>query len=289
MDPILQVEHLSKTYEAFSLEDLSFELEKGYIMGFIGPNGAGKSTTIKLIMNLLHKDAGTIRLFGEDHLVRERAVKERIGFIYDQNHFYDELTIERMKRILASFYPGWDDRAFYLYLKRFGLKPESRIKTLSRGMKMKFSLATALSHQAELIIMDEPTSGLDPVFRSEILDILSEIIEDGNRSVFFSSHITQDLERAADYITFINNGRLVFSREREAILEAFTLVKGPHDLLESVLSLDTLVGFRRDRYGFSALLNEPASLHGLDPERTVIEKPDIDDIMLYTVRGASHA
>lgn len=289
MDPILQIEHLSKTYEAFSLEDLSFELERGYIMGFIGPNGAGKSTTIKLIMNLLHKDAGTIRLFGEDHLTRERAVKERIGFIYDQNHFYDELTLERMKRILASFYPKWDDRAFYTYLKRFDLKPESRIKTLSRGMKMKFSLATALSHQAELIIMDEPTSGLDPIFRSEILDILSEIIEDGNRSVFFSSHITQDLERAADYITFINDGKLVFSREREAVLEAFTLVKGPHDLLDSVLSLKALVGFRRDRYGFSALLNESGSLHGLNPERIVLERPNIDDIMLYTVRGTSHA
>lgn len=289
MQPILQVENLCKSYDGFKLDDISFSLEKGYIMGFIGPNGAGKSTTIKLMMNLIRKDSGSIRIFGEDHQKKEKSIKERIGFIYDQNHFYDELTLERMKRILAPFYPKWDDKLFHGYLKRFGLNPHKRIKDLSRGMHMKFSLAIALSHGAELILMDEPTSGLDPVFRSEVLDLLAETIENGDCSVFFSSHITQDLERAADYITFLHEGRLIFSSERDAVLEGYVLAKGPNELFEAYRSNEALVGFQRGKYGFSALLKNAGPRKMPHSEKMVLERPSLDDIMLYTVRGNSHA
>jgi ABC-2 type transport system ATP-binding protein len=288
MENILKVENLTKTYDNFKLDKLSFSLKKGFIMGFIGPNGAGKSTTIKLIMNLCQKDSGNIEIFGKDYQKYEKSIKERIGFIYDQNHYYDDLTIELMKRIIAPYYPSWNETVFRSYLKRFDLNPKKRIKELSRGMKTKFSLAVALSHGAELIIMDEPTSGLDPIFRSEILDILSEIIENGNCSVFFSSHITQDLERAADYITFINKGKLIFSKEKETILEDYALVKGPNDLLEEPYSFKGLVGFRRDKYGFSALFEKMHALDDLNREKIIIERPSIDDIMLYTVRGNSN-
>jgi len=288
MENILQVENLTKNYPDFTLSDLSFSLKKGYIMGFIGPNGSGKSTTIKLIMNLVKRDSGEILLFGQDNIVQEKSVKERIGFVYDQNHFYDELSIENMKRVIAPFYPGWQDILFYKYLKQFDLKAKSKIKTLSKGMKMKFSLAIALSHGAELIIMDEPTSGLDPIFRNEILDILSETIEHGNCSVFFSSHITQDLERSADYITFINKGKLVFSSEKESILESYSMIKGPNDLFEEIKLTQDPIGFRRDKYGFTALLQGNKFLNRLNREKILIEKPSIDDIMLYTVRGNSN-
>jgi len=289
MENVLEVKNLTKNYEGFKLDNLSFSLKKGYIMGFIGPNGAGKSTTIKLIMNLVKKDSGSIRLFGKDYQEHEKAVKERIGFIYDQNHFYDDLKMGKMKSLMSVYYPSWDDGLFYSYMKRFGLNPEKKIKELSRGMQTKFSLALALSHEPELIIMDEPTSGLDPVFRSEILDILSEVIEDGKRSVFFSSHITQDLERSADFVTFINNGKLVFSKEKHSALEDYAVIKGPNDIFDPMEKYEGLIGFRRDKYGFSALFKRENATSHFDIESTLIENPSIEDIMLYTVRGNSNA
>jgi len=225
MDYILEVNNLRKEFKNFTIDDISFKLEPGYIMGFIGPNGAGKSTTIKLIMNLLKKDGGEIKIFGKDHIKHEKEVKNRIGFVYDENYYYEDLTINSMKNIVASFYSNWDDDKFYQYIKEFDLNPKAKIKTLSKGMKMKFSLAVALSHNADLIIMDEPTSGLDPVFRREILDILYSVIQDDTKSIFFSTHITTDLEKVADYITFINKGKIVFSQAKDDILENYAIVK----------------------------------------------------------------
>ena len=175
MNYILEVENLTKKFKNFTLDNINFKLEPGYIMGFIGPNGAGKSTTIKLIMNLLKKNSGEIKVFGMDHVKYEKEIKDRIGFVYDENYYYEDLTIKQMKNIVASFYSKWDDDQFNYYIKEFDLNPKAKIKTLSKGMKMKFSLAIALSHHADLIIMDEPTSGLDPIFRREILDILYNI------------------------------------------------------------------------------------------------------------------
>ncbi len=285
---ILEVKDLKKSYKEFTLNNLSFKLEKGYIMGFIGPNGAGKSTTIKLIMNLINRDGGEISVFGLDNIKDERCIKQRIGFVYDENHFYDELSITEMKGIIAPFYKGWSDKDFERYLKDFDLPPRKKIKELSKGMKTKFSLAVALSHDADFIIMDEPTSGLDPVFRSEILDILASFIQDEKKAVLFSTHITTDLEKIADYITFINNGELVFSETKDSILENYALVKGGKELLDDGVRRE-LVGIRENNYGFEAVTSDVKKFRSQFKGDIIIEKPTLEDIMLYTVRGSKNA
>lgn len=281
---MLKVKNLSKKFKKFELSNVSFELKPGYIMGFIGPNGAGKSTTIKLIMNLLKKDSGSIELFGKDHVKFEREVKNRIGFVYDENYFYEGLTIKQMKSIIAPFYSEWDDNTFDKYINDFNLDPKMKIKALSKGMKMKFSLSLALSHNADLIIMDEPTSGLDPVFRREILDILYDIIQDEEKSIFFSTHITTDLEKIADYITFINDGQIVFSKSKDDVLESYAIVKGGNDLLNSDTRKE-FIGLRETNVGFEGLAQNPTRLKELFGNEVIIERPTLEDIMVYSIRG----
>jgi ABC-2 type transport system ATP-binding protein len=283
LENILEVIGLNKSYREFSLKNISFSLKPGYIMGFIGPNGAGKSTTIKLIMNLIKKDSGNINVFGLDHIKHDKEIKSRIGFVYDENYFYEDLTIGEMKNILAPFYKSWDNSIFNKYIKDFELPSNKKIKELSKGMKMKFSLAIALSHKAELIIMDEPTAGLDPVFRSELLDILYNIIQDENISIFFSTHITTDLEKIADYITFINRGEIVFSETKDKVLESYALVKGSKALLDSDIRKE-FIAIRENSFGFEGLTNNPRNIKLLFKQDIVIEKPSLEDIMVYTVR-----
>ncbi|WP_352405152.1 ABC transporter ATP-binding protein [Sporanaerobacter acetigenes] len=284
MDYILEVNNLRKKFKKFTLKDISFKLEPGYIMGFIGPNGAGKSTTIKLIMNLLKLDGGEIKVFGLDHKKHEKEIKDRIGFVYDENYYYEDLTIKQMKNIVASFYSKWDDATFNDYIEQFDLDPKSKIKTLSKGMKMKFSLAVALSHNADLIIMDEPTSGLDPVFRREILDILYNVIQDETKSIFFSTHITTDLEKIADYITFINKGSIVFSETKDEVLENYSVVKGGTDLLDRDTKKE-FIGLKETNVGFEGLTNNKDEVKRLFGEQVLIERATLEDIMFYTVRG----
>ncbi|HHW28917.1 MAG TPA: ABC transporter ATP-binding protein [Syntrophomonadaceae bacterium] len=287
MNEILEVRNLSKHYPGFSLKNISFTLEKGYIMGFIGPNGAGKTTTIKLIMNLLRRDSGEIKVFGLDNIKNELEVKERVGFVYDDNHFYNELTVQEMKKIIAPFYSRWDEGVFNDYLDRFELSPRKKIKDLSKGMKMKFSLVIALSHHAELLILDEPTSGLDPIFRSELLDILVDIIQDENKSVFLSTHLTTDLDKIADYITFINQGELVFCESKDEIMERYALVKGGNELLDEELKKE-FVGIKQSSYGFTGLTSDIHRARQVFGSSVLFEKATLEDIMLYTVRGESH-
>lgn len=281
---MLEIKNLSKKFKTFELDNVSFKLEPGYIMGFIGPNGAGKSTTIKLIMNLLKKDFGEIKVFNKDHIEFEKEIKNRIGFVYDESYFYEDLTIKQMKNIIAPFYKEWDEKLFNIYIKDFDLDLNQKIKKLSKGMKMKFSLAIALSHNADLIIMDEPTSGLDPVFRREILDILYNIIQDEKKSIFFSTHITTDLEKIADYITFINKGKVVFSKSKDEILESYRIIKGGNNLLD----MDTrkeFIGLRETKVGFEGLVDNPQKLKRLFGNDVIIERPTLEDIMVYSVRG----
>lgn len=285
MEKILEVTNLRKEYPGFSLKDISFSLPRGYIMGFIGPNGAGKSTTIKLIMNLLKKDGGTVQIFGQDHITHEQEIKQQIGFVYDDNHYYDELTPGEIRGIVAPFYRQWDNGEFQRLLDLFELPPQKKLKTYSRGMKTKFSLVMALAHRAQLVIMDEPTSGLDPVFRREILDILRELLQDEQKSILFSTHITSDLDRVADYITFINKGAIVFSDERDSILESYGLVKGHQGLLDSDVRKE-FVGIRETSVGFEALTRDLPGARRRFREEAVVEKATLEDIMLYTVKGA---
>lgn len=280
---MLEVKNLTKEFfMGFKLEDISFKLEPGYIMGFIGPNGSGKSTTIKLIMNLLKKDSGEIKIFGKDHIESEIEIKDRIGFVYDEPYFYEDLTLEKMKNVIAPFYSQWDEKQYEKYLKKFDLKPQYVIKRMSKGMVTKFALAIALSHHAQLIIMDEPTSGLDPIFRREILDIIYDLIKDENLSIFFSTHITTDLERIADYITYINKGKLVFSKSKDEIMDNFGLVKGgPEELVPYLRNI--LLDLRESNVGFTGLTENVNIIKASYPN-LLIEKPSLEDIM-YATRG----
>lgn len=286
-DSILAVDNLTKHFKDFSLKNISFHLPHGYVMGFIGPNGSGKSTTIKLIMNLLHKDGGQIKVFGLDNLQHELTIKDRIAFVFDENHYYEELSVRDMGRIVASFYKHWEAQTFEKCLKDFDLNPKQKIKQLSKGMKMKFSLAVALSHGAELLIMDEPTSGLDPMARSELLEILATLIQDERKSVFFSTHITSDLDKIADFVTFIHHGEIIMSAPKDDILEKYGVVKGANDMLdEETKSL--FVGIKTNKFGFEGLVRDKEKAHRHFEERAIIEKPTLEDIMLYTVKGEQH-
>ncbi len=286
-DNILTVNNLSKHFKDFSLKNISFKLPRGYIMGFIGPNGAGKSTTIKLIMNLLRKDGGEISVFGLDNLKYELAVKNRTAFVFDENHYYEELTLRKMAQIVASFYKHWEPQTFDKYLKDFELDSRKKIKELSKGMKMKFSLAVALSHGAELLIMDEPTAGLDPLVRSELLDILATLIQDERKSVFFSTHITSDLDKIADFVTFIHQGEIVLSTSKDDILEKYGMVKGASDLLnEKTKSL--FLGIKTHNYGFEGLVKDKEMARHFFNERAIVEKPTLEDLLIYTARGVQH-
>lgn len=280
---MLEVKNLSKEFlfDGFKLKNISFNVKPGYIMGFIGPNGSGKSTTIKLIMNLINKDSGEIKIFGKDHIKHEKEIKDRIGFVYDESHFYENFSIDEMKSIIAPFYSKWNDDLFYQHLKDFDLRANQIIKKLSKGMKMKFALAIALSHHADLIIMDEPTSGLDPIFRREILDVIYNIMQNEEKSIFFSTHITSDLDQIADYITYINKGEIVFSKSMEEIMDNYKLVKGGADLLNDY-NRGKLLGIRETKVGFEGLTDNIEKIKSIFDSEILIEKPSLEDIMYYT-------
>ena len=223
MNSILEVRGLRKSYDSFMLSDIAFDLPSGYIMGFVGPNGAGKTTTIKLILNVIKGDSGSVKLFGrEDTIVHN----EEIGVVMDAPLYVDDWKVSDVESALSPFYKQWDKKLFDEYIKRFGLESKKKIKELSRGMKIKLQIAAALSHNAKLLILDEPTSGLDPVARDEICDLLREFVSDENKSVLFSTHITSDLDKTADYITFILNGSIVFTGAKDELIEKYARVTG---------------------------------------------------------------
>ncbi|MFB6468350.1 ABC transporter ATP-binding protein [Cytobacillus sp. Hz8] len=284
MDKILEITNLSKHYKDFSLKNLNLSLDRGFIMGFIGPNGAGKSTTIKLIMNLIAKDSGEIKVFGMDHLKHEMEIKERIGIVYDSSHFYEDLTIQQMKNTVRLFYKNWDDTVFYAYVQKFNLPTSKKIKDLSKGMKMKFSLAVALSYHPELLIMDEPTSGLDPLVRNELLDILMEFIQDERKGILFSTHITSDLDKVADFITLIHNGELIFSKQKDDIFEQYRVFKGRKDLLTAE-TRPFFIGIKENEFGFEGLIQDINQCKQMFGSNIILEKPNLEDIMLFYTRG----
>ena len=284
MENVIECQNVRKTFKGFELKDLSLTVKKGYVNGFIGGNGAGKSTAIKLIMNLLKPDSGSVSVFGLNYKEHEKEIKERIGFVYDDNIYYDNLTLQEMKRIISMSYRNWDEKVFKHYVEYFELPLKKAIKHFSKGMKMKVSLAFALSHHAELIIMDEPTSGLDPIFRRELLDILHELMQDENKTIFFSTHITTDLDRIADYITFIHDGKLIFTKEFYKIEEEYAIVKGTLDLLDREVERE-FIAVKKTNSGFEALTNNKNHVAGIFGETVVIEKPSLEDIMYYTKQG----
>ncbi|MCY9517053.1 ABC transporter ATP-binding protein [Paenibacillus apiarius] len=282
MNNILEVKGLKKDLGAFSLQDVSFSLLEGCITGFIGVNGAGKTTTIKTILGLVLKDSGSIEFFGKDMNMNERELKNHIGIVFDEGYFYEELTLAEMKSIIAPAYSNWEESVFHKYMERFGLPLNQKISTLSKGMRMKYAIALALSHHADILIMDEPTSGLDPLVRSELMEILLEFMGNGGKGVFFSSHITSDLEKVADVLILIDKGRIILSEEKDVLLDSHGLVKGEKMALNDQ-TRELFLTLRETNYGFEGLTN---NRHAVKQQmnHVLIEKPTIEDIMLGYVR-----
>lgn len=272
---MLRLENVSKKFDNFELKNISFHLEEGFIMGIIGPNGSGKTTLIKLIMSLLQADEGKIYFQGKDISENSKEFKENIGFVYDNLYFYENLKVKDFKNVVSSFYSKFDSDKFDNYLLRFKIDKNTKIKNLSKGQNIKLMLANAISHDAKLLILDEPTSGLDPIFRKEIIEILQEDLENGDKSVIISTHITQDLSRAADYITFINNGEIVFSQDKDTINESYKIIKGSKEELDR---LDSVLINRKDTPYYSEGLIVDNKLVVDDDN---IQNASLEDIIYY--------
>ena len=285
MEHILDVTGLNKSYPDFSLQDISFALPDGCITGFIGKNGAGKTTTLKSILGLVPKISGTIKWFGMDLSANEKEIKERIGIVLDDGGFYEELTLSEMKSIIASAYKSWSNDDYNMYLARFSLNPKQKISTLSKGMRMKYALALALSHKAEFLIMDEPTSGLDPLIRNQLLEILKEFMDNGGRGVFFSTHITSDLDKIADTLIMIDEGHIVFQEDKDSLLDRYRIVKGDvENLCPDTEKL--LMNIDKTPFGFTAITKYADEIRKLMPD-CMLERPSIEDIMLCNIKGGN--
>lgn len=273
---ILSVQHLSKHYPGFDLKDVSFSLEQGFIMGFIGSNGAGKTTTLKSMLGMVHKDSGTVSMLGMDFAEHELEIKQHLGFMFGGVDYYAKTKIRTITDVVRRFYREWDDSIYQKYMHRFSLDENKRPSELSSGMRIKYSLVLALSHRAKLLLLDEPTSGLDPVARDNLLELFQEFIEDGERSILFSTHITSDLEKCADYITYIEKGHIIESRTKDDLLQAYRLVKGTSEQLAPLQA--RLIASKSHAYGFSGLI-KTADLGSAD--HLEIEEPTLEDIMIY--------
>lgn len=281
MNDILKVENLNKSYKNFSLTDVTFSLPEGCITGFIGINGAGKTTTLRTILGLTQKTSGNIQIFGLDMEKNAKQIKNRIGVVLDDGCFYDELSLAEMKSIIASVYTTWSEQDFKHYMDMFALEPKQKISTLSKGMKMKYALALALSHNAELLIMDEPTSGLDPLIRSQLLKVLTDYMENGGKGVFFSTHITSDLDKIADMLIMINNGHIVFQEEKDFLLDNYRIVKGDAKLLTSDMR-KLFLNVTETTFGFTGITKHAAEIQTVLSD-AIIERPTIEDIMLANI------
>ena len=281
MNDILKVENLNKSYKNFSLTDVTFSLPEGCITGFIGINGAGKTTTLRTILGLTQKTSGNIQIFGLDMEKNAKQIKNRIGVVLDDGCFYDELSLAEMKSIIAPVYTTWSEQDFKYYMDMFALEPKQKISTLSKGMKMKYALALALSHNAELLIMDEPTSGLDPLIRSQLLKVLTDYMENGGKGVFFSTHITSDLDKIADMLIMINNGHIVFQEEKDFLLDNYRIVKGDAKLLTSDMR-KLFLNVTETTFGFTGITKHAAEIQTVLSD-AIIERPTIEDIMLANI------
>lgn len=274
---LLEVEGLTKRYPGFTLDSVSFRLETGYIMGFIGRNGAGKTTTLKSMLGLVHADAGSVQIDGTEYREDEHLAKQKLGVAFGGVDYYPRARLSDIARVTRRFYEVWDETQYRALLQRFQLDEKKRVRELSQGMKVKFSLALALSHNAKLLLLDEPTSGLDPVSREELIELLQHIVEDGEHSILFSTHITSDLEKCADYITYIRGGRIAASTDLDSFKSEYRLVRGTRAQLTEPL-VQKFIGARKNAFGFTALAKaeDAAAMVGLE-----IAPADLESIMIY--------
>ena len=282
MDEILQIKDLTKSYRDFKLDLVSFSIPKGSIMGLIGENGAGKSTTINAILGLIKKDKGTVRFWGKE-LDSSKQIKENIGVVFDGINFYETLTPEKVGKICAAAYKQWDSSTYQKFLERFSLSKGKEIKTLSKGMKMKLSIAAALSHRPKLLILDEATSGLDPVMRADILEIFAEFVREGGHSILMSSHITTDLEKVADYITFIHRGKVLFCKRKSELCRDYGMIRCESDLFEKFDRADILA-YRREGNQWNILVGDKEMAKN-KYKNVVVDTITIEDMLLMYVKG----
>jgi len=284
MENILEIKNLKKKFGQFGVEDVSFSLPRGYIMGFVGKNGAGKTTTIKSILNMLKRDDGEIKIFGQDNIAHEAQIKTKIGAVMDSPFFEENWTLIQTGKALKPFYPDWDDNRFNQMLHKFGLAPTKKIKELSRGMKMKIMIACALAHDPDFLILDEPTSGLDAVARDELMDELKAFITNENKAVLFSTHITADLEKIADYITFIDDGRIMHSDTKDNLMEKYVMVKGGLGILNGEQK-KLFIGYQECKVNFDGMVLRDNL--GLLPNNLVIEPVSMDDLVVRFNKGGN--
>lgn len=282
---ILEVEGLCKKYRGFQLQNVSFGLEAGYILGLIGRNGAGKTTLMKLIQNVVVPNAGTVRINGYDYKKNEVEAKNEIGFIME-HPFFDQISLEKNAALFGRYYKKYDKSIVEDYLQRFGLDPKQDYGKLSKGMQTKFQLSFALAHQAKLLIMDEPTGGLDPIFRREFLSILQEVAEEHGVAIIISTHITSDLDKIADYIALIDDGELIFYMTKEELMDEYWMVKGSRELLKNIPN-SAFISIRKRNQGFEALTNKKQQCESYcqETDQVLFERATIEDIMYFINKG----
>ena len=283
MEHAIMLNGVSKSYKDFELKNVSFSLPKGSIMGFIGENGAGKSTTIKAILNLISCDSGIVKVLGLDAIKDEKEIKKQIGVVFDESSFHDNLKIKDINKIMGKIYDNWDNIIFDRYLQQFKLPMDKSMKTFSRGMKMKLSIAVALSHHPKLLILDEATSGLDPIVREEILDIFLEFIQDEEHSILVSSHITSDLDKIADYITFIHDGEIIFSESKIELTDKMGVINCGATQF-SQLDPKHIIRYRKSDFGYEVLIKDRQNFQ-INHHEIEVEAVTLEQIMLFYIRG----
>lgn len=277
----LELNKVSKQYKDFTLDNISFQVPQGSIVGLIGENGAGKSTTINAVLGLIRKDSGTVTMLGKTD--PDTECKENIGVVFDGNNYPDMLTPKQLGNVFENIYHSWNGRKYEELLKKFHLPLDKKIKKFSKGMKMKYAISVAFSHNSKLLILDEATSGLDPIMRDEILDLFLDFIQDEEHSILVSSHITSDLEKVADYIVFIHNGKIVFSKPKDELLENYGIIKCGAGLFEE-MSKEKIIAYRKLDYEWQILVGDRQSAQKEYPKALIVPA-SIDEIMLMYVKG----
>lgn len=280
----IEIRDLNKNLNEFELNIDNLEIKKGFITGFIGPNGSGKTTTIKLIMNMLFKDSGIIKIFGKEYKVDDISIKEVIGYVGDIPGYVPESKLKDIKKGVSIFYKNWDEKLYKKYLEQFKLNENKPYKELSKGQRKKFELIMALSHHPKLIIMDEPTANLDPLVRNEFLEILQAHIEKEEATVFYSTHITSDLDKVSDYLIFIYDGKIILEGEKDSILEKHSIIRGSKELLDNDTKRE-LVSFNENSFGFDGLTSNVKSAYEIFGQEVVYDKANLEDILMYYTRG----
>ena len=282
-DNVLEIRELSKDYGDFVLDKVSFSLPRGVIMGLIGENGAGKSTTINCILNETQKTGGEILILGKDHISDEIEIKDKLGVVFDENHFPDIFTAEEIGKFMSGVYSGWEWSTYRQFLEKFELPKDKEIKDFSKGMKVKLAFAVALSHKAELLILDEATSGLDPIIRDDVLDMLIDFVQDESHSVLVSSHITSDLEKVADYITFLHKGKVVFSHEKDDLVDNYGSISCGAAIFDR-LDKTEIIAYRKEDYQYKVLVKNRDKAVKNYP-KAIVSPATIEEIMLFYVKG----